>query len=401
MIKNLLLASLILVAIIGLPLTVALFQQHQNLRSRASASTTLSFSPTSASSTPLVKNVGQTASFDVMVSPGNNAVSTIKLHIHYDSGKFQTISSSPFAVNATSFPTIVEGPINDTSGGNIYLTISVGSDPTKAIRTATRVGTLTLKTTNPTDTTSTIISFGSITQVFSVAATDQASENVLATATPAYVEIVAVPTATDTPAPTATPIPTDTPTPTPTPILQATRFSLHVFLHGIGDSGDNANPTGSTLSNHNPQRQTRTATISVYNATNQLVVTKQGPLDYNSDNGDFEGIVPMGFNITTGDYIVKVKSDSYLQRRIPAIVHIVTGSQVNLPSVSLIAGDSNGDNTLNILDYNMLIGCYSDLLPPTFCDNNKLLLTDLNDDGNVNQIDYNLFLREITVQNGD
>jgi hypothetical protein len=109
----------------------------------------------------------------------------------------------------------------------------------------------------------------------------------------------------------------------------------------------------------------------------------------------------MGMNLTTGDYTVKVKTDSYLQRRIPAIVHIVAGSQVNLPTVTLVAGDSNGDNTINILDYNMLIGCYSDLLPATFCDDAKKLLTDLNDDSNVNQVDYNLFLREITVQNGD
>src|SRR4051812_26927935 len=104
MIKNLLLAGLLVVAIIGLPLTVALFQHQQDLRSRASASTILSFSPTSSSSSPLQKNVGATVPLDIMVNPGNNAISTIKLQLHYDTNKFQTVSSTPFVVNATSFP---------------------------------------------------------------------------------------------------------------------------------------------------------------------------------------------------------------------------------------------------------------------------------------------------------
>jgi hypothetical protein len=48
----------------------------------------------------------------------------------------------------------------------------------------------------------------------------------------------------------------------------------------------------------------------------------------------------------------------------------------------------------------LLIGCYSDFSPAKSCTSANKLLTDLNDDGNVNQTDYNLFLREISVQNG-
>jgi len=174
-----------------------------------------------------------------------------------------------------------------------------------------------------------------------------------------------------------------------------------LLLHGIGDSGDNANPTSNSLSNKNPQHQAHTITVSVYNTTNQLVINKLGTITYNPDDGDYTGVVPMGTTLTTGDYTIKIKADSYLQKRIPAIVHIVPATTMNMPTVSLIAGETTGDNVISILDYNMLLGCYSDLLPPTFCDANKQVLTDLNDDGNVNQIDYNLFLREITVQNGD
>ncbi len=72
-----------------------------------------------------------------------------------------------------------------------------------------------------------------------------------------------------------------------------------------------------------------------------------------------------------------------------------------MPTVTMVAGDVNGDNSLNILDYNLLVGCYSDLLPAISCTQATKVKTDLNDNGDVNQFDYNLFLREITVQTGN
>ncbi len=69
--------------------------------------------------------------------------------------------------------------------------------------------------------------------------------------------------------------------------------------------------------------------------------------------------------------------------------------------MTLIAGDSNNDNLVNLLDYNMITDCYSDFLPANACaDENKKLMTDLTDDGKVNQFDYNLLLRELGVQAG-
>jgi hypothetical protein len=49
---------------------------------------------------------------------------------------------------------------------------------------------------------------------------------------------------------------------------------------------------------------------------------------------------------------------------------------------------------VNILDYNMLMDCYSDLTPPKGpCDATKQRATDLTDDGAVNQFDYNFLLK--------
>ncbi len=416
--KNILIAGILLLTIIGLPLTIVMFQHRQTLRSRATVATTLSFSPTSSATSPLQKQIGDTVPLEITMNPGTNAISVVKLNVHFDPTKFQGVGANPLTIDTTAFPNVLEGPLLDLANGNITITISVGSDPTKAITTTRRIGTLTLKAINPT-TTPCIISFGSITQAFSVGSTDQAAENVLSTTTPAYITIAAlptptptpthtptptptaIPTPTRTPTPTATATPTPTKTPTPTPTPLATRFSLTLFLHSIGESGDNANPTTSTLSNKNPLHPSRQVTVTVYDVANQLVTTKQGTVIYNTTNGNFTGIIDMGTNLATGDFIVKIKTDSFLTKRVPPIVHVTAGTQVTIPTISLIAGDTNGDNSINILDYNTVIGCYSDLLPPVSCDATKKLAADFNDDGKVNQFDYNLFLREISVQNGD
>ena len=98
---------------------------------------------------------------------------------------------------------------------------------------------------------------------------------------------------------------------------------------------------------------------------------------------------------------MRIKDSTHLGKIIPGIQHI-DPNQINaMPPVALVAGDINGDNTLNILDYNVLVGCYSDLLPATDCDDTRKVKADINDNGDVNQFDYNLFLREITVQTGN
>lgn len=88
-------------------------------------------------------------------------------------------------------------------------------------------------------------------------------------------------------------------------------------------------------------------------------------------------------------------------RLLPGIQSINAGQNNKLSDAILVAGDVVSDNKLNILDYNILIGCYSDLAPATACnDIQKKNSSDLNDDGAVNQFDYNLFIREIATQPG-
>ena len=203
--------------------------------------------------------------------------------------------------------------------------------------------------------------------------------------------------------PNQTPTPTGVVTPTPG---GGTQFALSIGLDGIGSVGDNATPNDSSGSNKNPTRTTRNAVVQIYNATNNLVASTSGTVAYNSTQGIFIGNVSLGTNtdIQSGSFIVKVKSDGYLRRRTPGIQNVVLGQVNTIPQINLVTGDINGDNAINILDYNILISCsiFSTDNHAT-CNSNSqyATLSDLDDNGAINQFDYNLFLRELSVQNGD
>ncbi len=181
-----------------------------------------------------------------------------------------------------------------------------------------------------------------------------------------------------------------------------TTLSLTVFLHGIGASGDNSNPTGNSLSNKTPKHTTRRANVSIYDTTNKLVATSFGDIVYSSASGNYKGNVTTSTPVPAGSYNVRVGTNQHLFRRIAGIQNIASSGANILPAIALVTGDIDDNNKLDILDYNALIGCYTDLLPAPSCVGQaKQLATDINDDGLVNQTDYNLFLREIANQPGE
>lgn len=183
----------------------------------------------------------------------------------------------------------------------------------------------------------------------------------------------------------------------------STTLSLIVFLHGIGASGDNANPKISTLSNKNPMHTSKEMIVELYSITepNTLVVSRTVPLVYDHLSGNFKGSADLGSHFPTGSYNILFKLNKYLNRRISQTLTITKNTHRSLEPINLIAGDSDNNNVLNILDYDLIIGCYSDYAPPVSCTNAQKSATDINDDGKVNQLDYNLFLRELSVQEGD
>lgn len=194
-----------------------------------------------------------------------------------------------------------------------------------------------------------------------------------------------------------TPTPTNRPTPTP-PVVETTLL-LNGLLDGIGSRGDNSNPDGS-LSNKNPLHPTRNSKVNIFDAANQLVANATGTIEYSSTSGSFTGKVLLT-SLASGNYTIKVATDNHLVRLLQGIQNIKSGQNNQLPDAIFIAGDVISDNQLNIQDYNIILGCYSDLAPATNCkDIQSKNSADLNDDGAVNQFDYNLFLREIATQPG-
>ncbi len=175
-----------------------------------------------------------------------------------------------------------------------------------------------------------------------------------------------------------------------------------MYLHGIGNSGDNTNPDDFDLSNKSPKHPQKPVKLLFYDGNNQLAISLPGTMQYVVSGGKFTGSVEAPQNtLIQGNYIVKIASDRYLTKRLATLQPIVIGKANTLSAATLTTGDTDSNNRLNILDYNMIIGCYQDISPAKNCTSTKKVQSDIDDDGAVNQTDYNLFLRELTVQNGD
>lgn len=220
--KKIFLVGFLVILLVGIPTTIFLVQQNQEVRSRAEKSTTISFTPDSSTSAPLQKKIGDTIPLDIMVDPGTNLVSFVKLEIQYDPEKLATTGATTLQPNIVAFPTTLEGPVY--SPGKISVTLSVGPDPTKAIQAKVKAATINLKAiaNTPADT-PTVVTYGATTQVLSIGSNDEASENVLSNTVPATILIGdAAPTdgptaaVTEVPTPT-TALPTDQPTTAPNP----------------------------------------------------------------------------------------------------------------------------------------------------------------------------------------
>lgn len=217
--KKIFLLGFIVAILIAIPFSVYIAQKRQGIRSKAAASTTLSFDP--ASST--IK-VGDTLILNVALDPGTgptaNQVSFVKLSINYDPTKFARTSESDEILAPNTDPTntltsVLENPVY--TSGSAYISLSIGADPTRIVTTKTQIAILKLKALSVTDSNNpTSITFGKTTQVLSIASSDQTSENVLSTTTPATITInPALPNLTLTPTITLTPPPGGILPPTP------------------------------------------------------------------------------------------------------------------------------------------------------------------------------------------
>ena len=211
--KKLFLFGFIVVLLVAIPLTVYLAQQQQKTKSNAEKSTILSLVESGKTNKDITTTVGQNINLDVMVNPGNNFVSYVKLTISYDPTKIAT--ASPGIVANSDTVSIFEGPTYGPS--QVSITLATGGDQTKVIQTATKIATITFNTLTPTETAPTQVGFGSDAEVLSTAPSDTSKENVLSTTNPAAITITGETTTTTNAGTTTTTVPGETTTTTTLP----------------------------------------------------------------------------------------------------------------------------------------------------------------------------------------
>jgi len=162
------------------------------------------------------------------------------------------------------------------------------------------------------------------------------------------------------------------------------QIAVKVRINGIGSDGNPA-----------PVHQTRKVTALIYGVSNQVVTTGTAFLTYDGSNY-FTGTIHLG-KLSQGPYFVKLAGDFTLQVLAKPEFQNLLINQINtIPPVTLYQGDMNGDNILDINDYNLVLPCFQSI--PT-CANVNII--DFNDDGLTNVKDYNLLLNSFEVLHGN
>lgn len=182
----------------------------------------------------------------------------------------------------------------------------------------------------------------------------------------------------------------------------STKLNLSLKLGAIGGTGDN---------NPDPKTTTKDFTVCIYaltadpttdaanskcDATAVPSITKT--LSFDKTNGRYSSATfEIGSTLTTGQYQVFVKSGKYLRKRIPGTPTITAGATNQMPQTTLIQGDINGDNRVDIRDYNELLKCFDKNVDTEACK-----AADVDDSGGkVDGVDQHFLIESLSVKDGD
>ena len=201
----------VLLLLIAIPVTLFFVKKQQEVRSHATPSTRLYFNPNIITKSKSCANFTS----DITIDPGQNVVTTVKLALTYNPATLEVLDIVP-GPNLT-----IAGDKSITSGATT-VTYTTGTDPSKAIQSASKVATVTFRPIAPG---AAKVEFSSSTRVLSQGASDFPTENVLSSAEALNVTVTDTATcdgAVVSPSPTvsAAPTPTTAPT-TPTPTASA------------------------------------------------------------------------------------------------------------------------------------------------------------------------------------
>lgn len=183
--------------------------------------------------------------------------------------------------------------------------------------------------------------------------------------------------------------PVSTTQPTGTFIPGGTQLAFDLALSGIGGDGENKNPITTS----------KQLTVQVLNASHNLVVEKTGTITYDASSGHFKGTIDLGPNFASGTYDLRVRTFKYLWKLLPGIHTITSGRTNQIRQGTLVVGDTNADNKIDVTDFGALTNCYGTKAGTSSCANKQIVDFDEND--TINGVDLNLFVRALIVKQGD
>lgn len=169
---------------------------------------------------------------------------------------------------------------------------------------------------------------------------------------------------------------------------------LRTILEGVGPG---ASPTAPSVP----------ATLKIFKGDGPLTSAKYSSNDsltYVSASGRFENPNFKLGTVPSGIYQMVLQIPKYLDKQLTTTsgskaITMTTGTNTDIAPIEMKAGDvvpaPNGDNVINMIDYNAVLGCMPDA-PSGACLNKKL--ADINDDGKVDQADLNIIQRNFGEQ---
>lgn len=174
------------------------------------------------------------------------------------------------------------------------------------------------------------------------------------------------------------------------PIVEAIdKASLTVEFQGIGPNASPRNPT-------------RRVTLKIFKNDGPFesaAYVAEDSITYDAQSGKFTSNNFSLGALPDGKYQMVIQEERYLDAQLLSktgdkVITVVGSAVVEMSPVTMLAGDlgpgERGDNFINIIDYNALIGCLPGA-PINACFNRDK--ADLNDDGKVDQIDFDILMK--------
>ena len=207
-----------------------------------------------------------------------------------------------------------------------------------------------------------------------------------------------------------TPFPTDTPEPTDTPGPVGPVIGITFTMPGIGSGGGTLQPLhpvrNLTIYLYSPQLNSLDKSVKPL-----FIIKTQATFDTDPNSPTYtsyvNNAVDLGGDVPDDNYQVVIKTDQTLRTLVKAKPDDV-GGQIfslsrNIPVAiapqTLIPGDiapyPDGDNSIDINDYNTLVNCFGVTSVTQKCPNKQA--ADLDDNGVVDGVDYNLMILSFTT----